>query len=180
MSNPPPERLLTKFPSQPRWITIPPSLSSSRSTSVIPPPLPMRLPRLASKSGVAPSTSGLLFVGRISLNDTVKHAILAWRRLVRQSGKMPWRITTLDLQGHLAWLQQEGFALPTVNNSVGFFSSFFDWCSAERGSTRPALPISTLPSMFPAFLSNATMLSACGVTLKWIRSSTSSAAIHPP
>lgn len=64
--------------------------------------------------------------------DTVKHALLAWRRLVRQCDKMPWEIKQEDIQQHAAWMNQEGFALSTMNASIRFFASFYRWCAAHH------------------------------------------------
>jgi len=64
--------------------------------------------------------------------DTLKHALLAWRRLVRQSGKMPWQLTPSDIDHHLAALKQEGFALSTVNGSIGFIAGFYQWCAEQH------------------------------------------------
>jgi len=61
--------------------------------------------------------------------DTLKHALLAWRRLVRQSGKMLWRLTPSDIDHHALWLKQEGFAVSTVNASLGFIAAFYQWCA---------------------------------------------------
>ncbi len=64
--------------------------------------------------------------------DTLKHALLAWRRLVRQSGKMPWQLTPSDIDHHALWLKQEGFAVSTVNASLGFIAAFYQWCADHR------------------------------------------------
>jgi integrase len=70
--------------------------------------------------------------------DTLKHTLLAWRRLVRQSGKMPWQLTPSDIDQHLAWLKQEGFADSTINGSLGFIALFFQWCAEQH--VDPAVP----------------------------------------
>jgi site-specific recombinase XerC len=59
--------------------------------------------------------------------DTVKHILLAWRRLARQSTKLPWQLTSADIDQHVLWLRQEGFAESTINGSLGFISGFFQW-----------------------------------------------------
>ena len=64
--------------------------------------------------------------------DTLKHALLAWRRLVRQSGKMPWQLTPSVIDQHALWLKQEGFAVSTVNASLGFIAAFYQWCADHR------------------------------------------------
>ena len=47
--------------------------------------------------------------------DTVKQARMAWRRLARQCGKMPWEVTREDIEQHSAWMKQEGYAASTIN-----------------------------------------------------------------
>jgi integrase len=64
--------------------------------------------------------------------DTLKHALLAWRRLARQSGKMPWQLSPSDIDHHALWLKQEGFAVTTVNASLGFIAAFYQWCADHR------------------------------------------------
>jgi integrase len=64
--------------------------------------------------------------------DTLKHALLAWRRLVRQSGKMPWQLSPSNIDHHALWLKQEGFAVSTVNASLGFIAAFYQWCADHR------------------------------------------------
>lgn len=64
--------------------------------------------------------------------DTLKHALLAWRRLSRQSGKMPWLLTTADIDSHVIWLKQEGYANTTINTSLGYISAFYQWCSSHH------------------------------------------------
>jgi len=70
--------------------------------------------------------------------DTVKHILLAWRRLVRQGSKLPWQLTPDDIDHHVTWLRQEGFAEPTINGSIGFISSFYQWVDQQR--LDPACP----------------------------------------
>ena len=64
--------------------------------------------------------------------DTLKHALLAWRRLVRQSGKMPWQISQEDIEQHITWMKQEGFAVSTINSSIGFILGFYQWCADQH------------------------------------------------
>jgi hypothetical protein len=76
--------------------------------------------------------------------DTLKHALLAWRRLVRQSGRLPWRLTPTDIDQHISWLRQEGFASSTINASLGFISSFYQWVDNHRSD--PACPLGFDPT----------------------------------
>ncbi len=69
---------------------------------------------------------------RNTQKDTVKHALLAWRRLVRQCGKMPWQVTQQDIDQHIAWFDLEGYAASTINGSIGFIASFYQWCDEQR------------------------------------------------
>lgn len=64
--------------------------------------------------------------------DTVKQAVMAWRRLVRQCGKMPWEISREDIEQHAAWMNEEGFAASTVNCAIGIIASFYQWCDEQR------------------------------------------------
>jgi hypothetical protein len=92
--------------------------------------------------------------------DTLKHALLAWRRLVRQSGKMPWQLTPSDISQHLTWLKQDGFADSTVNGSVGFIAGFYQWCADQR--VDPACP----PRFNPANeASRAKLIRYAGVSM---------------
>jgi site-specific recombinase XerC len=84
--------------------------------------------------------------------DTLKHALLAWRRLVRQSGKMPWQLSPSDIDHHFAWLKQEGFAVSTINGSLGFIAAFYQWCTDQHVDS--ACP----PGFNPAKAVSRTML----------------------
>ena len=61
--------------------------------------------------------------------NSLKQPLIAWRRLVRQCGKMPWQLTPADINQHLTWMRQEGFAVSTVNDSIVFISGFYQWCA---------------------------------------------------
>ena len=58
--------------------------------------------------------------------------MLAWRRLVQQSGKTPWELTQADIEGHAAWMEAEGYSPATIGCALGIFSNFYRWCG-ERG-----------------------------------------------
>jgi integrase len=61
-----------------------------------------------------------------------KQAVLTWRRLARQSGKMPWELEAGDIEQFTTWMQGEGYAVTTISNSLGYVASFYRWCG-ERG-----------------------------------------------
>lgn len=67
--------------------------------------------------------------------DAIKQARLAWRRLVRYIGKMPWQITEQDIEMLLTWMEQEGFAASTINCSMGIIASFYQWCDNHKVDT---------------------------------------------
>jgi integrase len=70
--------------------------------------------------------------------NSLKQPLLAWRRLVRQCGKMPWQLTPSDINQHLTWMKQEGFAISTVNDSIVYISAFYRWCGEQN--VDPACP----------------------------------------
>src|SRR4030067_2594464 len=72
---------------------------------------------------------------RVYKIDTVKQATLAWRRLVKQCGKMPWEVRQADIEQHRAWMEQEGFAASTINCTMGIMASFYQWCDERRVGT---------------------------------------------
>jgi integrase len=72
---------------------------------------------------------------RDTQKDTVKQAAMAWRRLVRQCGKMPWEIRREDIEQHAAWMNQEGFAASTTNCAMGIIASFYHWCDKQQMDT---------------------------------------------
>jgi integrase len=53
----------------------------------------------------------------------------AWQRLLGQVRKMPWELSQGDLEGHLAWLNGEGYSLFMVYCSMRKVSAFYRWCS---------------------------------------------------
>ena len=67
--------------------------------------------------------------------DAVKQARMTWRRLVRQCGKMPWSVTGEDIEQHIDWMKQEGFAKSTINCAAGIIASFYEWCDAKQVDT---------------------------------------------
>ena len=64
--------------------------------------------------------------------DAVKQSRIAWRRLVRQCGKMPWQIRREDMELHIDWMNQEGYAANTINCAVGLIGSFYQWCDEQE------------------------------------------------
>lgn len=65
--------------------------------------------------------------GRVYQASTLKQARLAWRRVARQCGKGPWELRREDVEGHLRWMEGEGYAAATRANMVGIVSSFYEW-----------------------------------------------------
>lgn len=61
-----------------------------------------------------------------------RHAVQAWRRLLRQHGVMPWALTSADIEAHIAWMSAEGYSPITIQKGLSFIGRFFRWC-AERG-----------------------------------------------
>jgi hypothetical protein len=60
--------------------------------------------------------------------DSVKHSRLAWGRLVRQCGNMPWEMEAEDIEAYTAWMREEGYSPSTVYNALGYILNFFRWC----------------------------------------------------
>lgn len=56
---------------------------------------------------------------------------LAWERLVKQLGKMPWEVTGEDIRQHMKWMEAKGYKKGTINGEVGLISNFYEWCGAN-------------------------------------------------
>ena len=69
---------------------------------------------------------------RIYKPEATKQARLAWRRLVRQCGKMPWELRREDIESHAAWMEAEGYARNTIQEAVRLVASFYEWCDKQR------------------------------------------------
>src|SRR4030067_2244677 len=69
---------------------------------------------------------------RVYKIDTVKQATMAWRRLVKQCGKMPWEVRQADIEQHRAWMEWEVVAASTINCTMGIIASFYQWCDERR------------------------------------------------
>lgn len=69
---------------------------------------------------------------RIYKPEATKQAGLAWRRLVRQCGKMPWEMRREDIEKHAAWMEAEGYARSTIHCALGIVASFYKWCDEQR------------------------------------------------
>ena len=63
---------------------------------------------------------------------TFKQSVLAWKRLVRQCGKLPWDVTQADVEAHTAWMELEGYATGTVHDALGILASFYRWCDEHQ------------------------------------------------
>ncbi|MEW5872977.1 MAG: hypothetical protein AB1894_27200 [Chloroflexota bacterium] len=61
-----------------------------------------------------------------------KKAKLAWGRLLRERGKMPWELEREDFEAHAAWMAGEGYAAATIGNALGSMASFYRWCDERR------------------------------------------------
>jgi integrase len=62
----------------------------------------------------------------------VRESQLAWKRLVRQCGKMPWEVAPEDLEEHIRWMQADGYARVTTNTAVNLISNFYEWCATHK------------------------------------------------
>lgn len=60
-----------------------------------------------------------------------KQAVLTWRRLLQERGKMPWEMGQEDIEAHLAWMEAQGLAATTRANAVGIVGSFYRWCEGR-------------------------------------------------
>jgi integrase len=69
---------------------------------------------------------------RDSHMGTTRQARQAWRRLVQQLGKMPWQISREDIELHIEWMKEEGYAANTINCAVGLVGSFYRWCDEQK------------------------------------------------
>lgn len=70
-------------------------------------------------------------LGRDYKASTLKQARLTWRRLVGERGKGAWELGREDIEGHLMWMEGEGYAAATRANMVGLVSSFYEWMRAR-------------------------------------------------
>jgi hypothetical protein len=61
--------------------------------------------------------------------STIKTARLAWRRFLRQCGKMPWEVQAGDIEGHAKWMLREGYSPNTTYSAQGMILDFYKWCS---------------------------------------------------
>lgn len=63
---------------------------------------------------------------------TYKNSRFAWKQMLAQVGKPPWKISKSDVSGYVEWLQEQGRAPGTIRLHLGAISSFYSWCD-ERG-----------------------------------------------
>jgi len=61
-----------------------------------------------------------------------RQALLAWRRLLRQSHQMPWELQKEDINQHAQWMLEDGYSSATVSNAIGYFEHFYGWCADHR------------------------------------------------
>jgi len=60
-----------------------------------------------------------------------KQAGLAWGRLLRQCGKSALEVRREDIEGHVRWMEAEGYSPATTANAVGYLAKFYEWCKIE-------------------------------------------------
>ena len=70
--------------------------------------------------------------GRKFKPSTTKQAKIAWRRLLRERGKMPWELGVKDIEQHVAWMEAEEYATTTIYNALGIMANFYRWCDERR------------------------------------------------
>lgn len=63
---------------------------------------------------------------------TLRDAQLAWKRLLQESGRMPWELTQADIEAHAAWMEAQGYGSSAICKAVGYIAMFYRWCG-ERG-----------------------------------------------
>jgi site-specific recombinase XerC len=56
----------------------------------------------------------------------------AWRRLLRQQGKLPWELTQADFEAHAAWMRAQGYASITISHELGVMANFYRWCGERQ------------------------------------------------
>ena len=64
--------------------------------------------------------------------STVKTARLAWGRLLRQCGKMPWEVEAGDIEEHASWMLREGYSPNTAYSAQGMILDFTHWAYERR------------------------------------------------
>jgi hypothetical protein len=70
--------------------------------------------------------------GEIYKLGTTKQAKLAWQRLLRERGKMPWELGVKDIEQHAAWMEAEEYAATTIYNALGIIANFYRWCDERE------------------------------------------------
>jgi hypothetical protein len=61
----------------------------------------------------------------------VRQSRQAWQRLLGQTRKLPWELSQADIEGHLAWLKDEGYS-PFTIYYTRYINDFYKWCEAQR------------------------------------------------
>ena len=64
-----------------------------------------------------------------------KQRRLTWRGLLEEQGKMPWELRQEDIEAHVRWMKEKGYAVTTISNRLGMISNFYRWCD-DRGVDR--------------------------------------------
>jgi hypothetical protein len=61
-----------------------------------------------------------------------KQARRTWIRLLEERGQCPWELRREDIEVHVRWMWEKGYANSTTANAIGYMQSFYRWCG-ERG-----------------------------------------------
>lgn len=61
-----------------------------------------------------------------------KNASVAWHRLLKERGKVPWTFTKVDIETFMRWMKAEGYAAVTTYHSLGYFQKFYQYCSQHH------------------------------------------------
>ena len=70
--------------------------------------------------------------GEIYKPSTTKQAKIAWKRLLRERGKMPWELDVSDIEQHKAWMEVDDYAPTTIYNALGIIANFYRWCDERE------------------------------------------------
>jgi site-specific recombinase XerD len=70
--------------------------------------------------------------GRRCKPSTSKQAKITWRRLLGESGVMPWELGQKDIEQHAAWMAAENYAATTISSALGIIASFYRWCDERQ------------------------------------------------
>ncbi|MBE0411524.1 MAG: phage integrase N-terminal SAM-like domain-containing protein [Anaerolineales bacterium] len=54
------------------------------------------------------------------------------RHFFEHCGKFPWQVTAADVEDYVEQLQEQGYALSTINYHLSTLASFYRWCSQNN------------------------------------------------